>query len=453
MNKSKKNKELLIPHEVLERRKEKFFKQLKYKYFNKKTLHYLPIVDEFFDKQSTIEIPAPNSDIFETSIPYDDVFEFCLKNNIRVQDYKKGLCIYKNSKNVSKLTKYIPPKLQKEFINDPERMTFTNTKMIISRRPIDIIKISTDRNWSSCMNCLNKFPVLKPTKPNVKSYNITEPLKSILKEGKGRVFPVYFVNNDDNLIERPHGRTLIYVCESKNKDYLMYPINVYYGNFPNYLRDILYDYCAEFNEKHAKRGEFYFIPKCYCEKISIDNEIYYPFDVLDGLKKIKCRWDSKTTKNKIVTLKALFLDNYYDSRRILYFGKVLDKDKIIIKNSLYFEDYQNNIHHLKSLKDIFILDENFTGLHLNSIGSLRNLEGLPEKMEYLNVQIDNIFSLKGCPKEINNGIFKIFRGGIIYDIKYFPKRINNNLFYNFGFLKIIKSLKKMKHFGEEIQTS
>ena len=111
------------------------------------------------------------------------------------------------------------------------------------------------------------------------------------------------------------------------------------------------------------------------------------------------------------------------------------------------ESCHHRIPHLKSLKNIFIFDEKFSGLCLESTSNLRNLEGLPEKIEYLDINIDEKFSFKGCPKEIKNGNFAITNNNIvIYDIEYFPKIITSNSFYNFRFYRIFASLKKMKHF-------
>lgn len=94
-------------------------------------------------------------------IPFESFLEYIIKDFLKHRgyesaDYIHGICWKDGRKyKIGKiLTKLSEKKYLAQFESDPGRITLNNSysKMVISRRPEDILYMSTNRRWTSCAN-------------------------------------------------------------------------------------------------------------------------------------------------------------------------------------------------------------------------------------------------------------------------------------------------------------
>ena len=184
-----------------------FARKLKNIYFNKDNG-----LDNFFGKDKTLFLTIDHSKKPDIKIP-NKIQKFIKKNKIKILDYKKGTVKYKDSKNIYKISKFIKSKkLLSLFVNDPQRADYSNTKVVFSRKVTDLIGLSYNRNWNSCLNIYDRI---------IKQYYIPENLFDLLINGIA--FPAYLIEKNDIKIKKPHGRMLIYPIRSeKTKEILFF---------------------------------------------------------------------------------------------------------------------------------------------------------------------------------------------------------------------------------------
>ena len=127
-------------------------------------------LNEIFDKLSNLEgaktskrgdrvyIPYVNSDteISKVQLEIEDILN---EKGYKITDYKKGLCVSEKGVTIKigKLLNRLGYKdLLNKFNTDKSREDLKNRNkesyIVFSKHPYDIAGMSTDRNWTSCMD-------------------------------------------------------------------------------------------------------------------------------------------------------------------------------------------------------------------------------------------------------------------------------------------------------------
>jgi len=160
------------------------------------------IHNNVFNGKSRIYIPLPDSDgpdIPQQSATQSEVEKAVQSVGYKIDDYKAGIAAKTDDPNrkvrIGKLIK--DQALLQQFANDKTRAATKQQKqqnlvVAISRDPVDIGGMSTDRGWTSCMNLdggINKRYV--PT------------------EIKNGAIIAYLISDDDRDINRPKARILL----------------------------------------------------------------------------------------------------------------------------------------------------------------------------------------------------------------------------------------------------
>ena len=157
------------------------------------------IHDNVFKGKSRIYIPLEGStgaDIPQQSVTQSEVQKAVQSVGYKIDDYKAGIASKTDDPNrkikIGKLIK--DQKLLQQFANDKSRAAAKqqNLTVAISRDPVDIGGMSTDRGWTSCMDLdggVNRRYV--PT------------------EIKNGAIIAYLINDDDRDIDRPKARILL----------------------------------------------------------------------------------------------------------------------------------------------------------------------------------------------------------------------------------------------------
>ncbi len=420
-----------------------FARKLKNIYFNPDNG-----LDSFFGNKDRISLNIDHSKKPDIRIP-NKIQKFIKKNKIEILDYEKGTVKYKDSKNIYKLSKFIKnKKLLSLFVNDPQRADYSNTKVIFSRKPIDLISLSYKRNWSSCLNIYDNV---------INEYYIPENLSDLLLEGLA--FPAYLVDKNDNRIKKPHGRILIYpIINQKTDEILFYPVSPEYGNFPKYIQDQVKEFVKGINKKNiTQSGEFFFDKNTYIEKFWSNKCIYVFKNIKDYLK-----------FNKIPLNENLIYDNFNlllsEHNTNIY---IIDNtEKIKVNRTLEIIGIENGLDNLGVLFE-------FPNNHLEfcnlDVGYLYNFKGFPEKINTLIIRKNiclmkketiDIFDYSGSLKEVDYyydptyflDSKEVADKTLYFNIQDFPI-INKYISNTFGEknLKELKRLKKLKYVSKKIK--
>jgi len=136
-------------------------------------------------------------------------------NGYEIESYVGNLCkkigATKNFTKIAKILQKFAPKLVEQYNNELINMGVANDYMIvISRHPIDIAGMSTDRGWSSCMN-LDGGRYNKYVQVDIKSGTII----------------AYLIKNDDKNIQSPISRLLMKPYIDKDGKSWLFPDKVY----------------------------------------------------------------------------------------------------------------------------------------------------------------------------------------------------------------------------------
>jgi hypothetical protein len=348
----------------------------KYKFYNNKYF------DKFFGDGKTERLPLniDHQKKEDIEIP-TEIEDFCKKNNLKIINYKKGLVKPQNSKNIYKINHFIKDnELKKIFTNDINRAELSDTKVIFTRKHIDIINMSTNKNWNSCTNLYNKEKDI---------YEIPRMLISLIADSK--VIIGYLVNNDDDEIINPHGRMYIYLSfNEKNNKELFYPSITTYGNFPKYIRKQVKTFIEENINKNTDEGEYYFC----------DTNKFYVYNNIESLIKNHKLIEKEKIKDKYKNIKLQF------NNLGLYIKKEEEKIKITTNLEINKLDFG-----IESLKEYFDFPENhLENIFLDINTTFKNFKGLPEKISnltikkygYINKKNKEEFSFGKDLKEIDN---------------------------------------------------
>lgn len=141
-----------------------------------------------------------DSDRFQVCIP-PEISEFMSWYGYRIIDYNKGLCLDKDGREIKigKLFVKIGEKrLLKAYADSKTNILrkVDNLKVVISRHPYDIIGMSTNRGWTTCLDI------------NDTRYNGNH-LQGIGRELSNGSLIAYLIRDNDRNIKNPISRCLI----------------------------------------------------------------------------------------------------------------------------------------------------------------------------------------------------------------------------------------------------
>ena len=178
-----------------------------------------------------------------------------------ITDYQNGIAYDHKRKINVPIARILDcvPRLFKNFISDPNR-SLSKQLVVISKRPYDIARMSTNRSWSSCMDSKSDF------------FN-----SEIQHEIKAGLLIAYLISEHDPEIHDPLSRLLIRPYKNKQGEYILIPerqIGISNSAFKSSVIDFIETY---FN--HNKTGFFQNyknnVPQGYCYLCRIQNSTSY----------------------------------------------------------------------------------------------------------------------------------------------------------------------------------
>jgi hypothetical protein len=174
---------------------------------------------------------------YDLSLYFSQIEEFLQSKGYQIVDYIGGYATKdgKNKKSIGSLLAS-EPILKQFFDNDPVRSSAkkSNQMVVISRHPVDIAGMSTDKGWSSCMNLhdgVNKRYV---------------PLD--IKEG---TIIAYLTHKDDKYIKNTSARVLIkpFYNDANPNEVLLGVSNKIYGTAPENFKNTVISWVNSVNPK------------------------------------------------------------------------------------------------------------------------------------------------------------------------------------------------------------
>lgn len=163
-----------------------------------------------------------------------EILEYLAAHKMVLDSWSLGTVILPDGKRTARLGKVLSkePKLKQLFDNHASRATSKAGQLItvISRHPYDIIGMSFDRGWTSCMDL---------HKGSNKHY-----LKADVKHG---TLVAYLIKADDKNINKPLARITIRPFTSKKKQTLLVP-GPTYGTGNRQFEKAVLSVCTRFNE-------------------------------------------------------------------------------------------------------------------------------------------------------------------------------------------------------------
>lgn len=195
-----------------------------------------------------IYIPLEDANIRQHKVVApQEIIDYLSSIKFSLNDYLLGTALMPDGKRTVRLGKALSkrPDLLRQFENDPQRKLVRHDKMwvVISRHPYDILGMSFDRGWSSCMNL----------EDGVNRHY----LKGDLKQG---TLVAYLIKDTDKNINNPISRIAIRpyyekksIRKTKKNIYLV-PSGVY-GTDSEKFETIVKKFCALVNDK-APHGHY-----------------------------------------------------------------------------------------------------------------------------------------------------------------------------------------------------
>ena len=173
-----------------------------------------------------LEPTAPkNKPLYRVTLPLDNQTETKItipeiikqeleEKGIEILDYVSGTGSDPKYKNrIVKIGKYLTPDTQKIFANDHQRKGKSNNAIIIlSRHPYDLLGMSTDRGWRSCMNLYSGSEAFF--------------IKNDILQG---TLIAYIVDPNDKNIANPRARILLKPAYNASKDKMSLIVDKEYG--------------------------------------------------------------------------------------------------------------------------------------------------------------------------------------------------------------------------------
>lgn len=196
----------------------------------------------------------------------DAILSYLSSLNMRLDDYFAGTAILPDGKRTIRLGKVLSrkPELLKIFENDPKRKAANMVKgwVVISRHPYDIMGMSFDRGWTSCMNLEDG---------SNRSY--------LAKDIKAGTLVAYVVKDNDKNINSPIARIAIKPYVNKTHSILI-PSQMY-GSAGDEFTNIVDRFC-HFANSHAPSGIYNLTNGLYND--DAQSRIYHTNEDFDASK-------------------------------------------------------------------------------------------------------------------------------------------------------------------------
>lgn len=226
----------------------------------------------------------------------DDIQQAVSDKGYTVDNYSLGLAIDKAGKRTIKIGKLLSGdlKLLQKFANDPTRGAAkqSNLIMVISRHPYDIIGMSFDRGWTSCMHAMDG---------GNRDY-----LKADVKYG---TLVAYLVRNDDKNINNPVARCAIKPY-AKHGGPLILGAGPVYGTAPTDFRNYIKKFIDYMNSA-APAGRYVLVRQLYDDGVPL---IFHGFTAADLPEDETERMEIAEATDNAVLLEELAKDQDRDIR-------------------------------------------------------------------------------------------------------------------------------------------
>ena len=147
-------------NEALKLKDAKYYTKAWKEEWNKKDSKIRKFYDKIFEKsydrkKTRILLDGKiESDGAEIKVP-NELESFVKSKGYEISDYVKGLVKKGNTQmRIGKILKDAPKEIQKVYMNDKSRsgVKKSGMRVVVSRNPLDVAGMSTDRGWTSCMN-------------------------------------------------------------------------------------------------------------------------------------------------------------------------------------------------------------------------------------------------------------------------------------------------------------
>lgn len=262
----------------------------------------------------------------------DKITNILSKEGYFVSDYIGGYCYKKeNPKNVLKIGKILK-KLNfqyslLEFSQDPIRNKKINqlNSFVLSKNLKDIVSMSTNRNWKSCMHVVNG--------------SNRESIKEDVKYGS---LIIYGINKEDKTIESPFFRVVLKPASNGS-----FFIDNYYGDVPFYIKKEVDSFVHSVVNKEVEPDEL-IDESIYSDlhKKSIDNwEEFWEqknIDIFNSYENKDIAYACIEFLEKAFTDAKDFFDDPYEGYTALY-DVLLYEIKETENYDLFFEEFKQHM--------------------------------------------------------------------------------------------------------------
>ena len=288
--------------------------------------HYPKIFNRFGsgEKKDRINIPLNASRPIVDVKPNKAVEDYLHSKGYTIENYFQGTARdkYGRTPSIGKIVKD-NPEIKQLFDSDPNRNAANSKKsnftVVISRHPYDLVGMSFDRGWTSCMDA---------EKGSYKKH-----IKDDIKKG---TLVAYLVKNDDLNINRPTSRILIKPFYSSSGERLMV-LDKTYGAAILDFRLTVSNFLEHFNR--GKSEGVYLLD----EDLYADDEFdkFYYGDISKGVEKL-----GEDDVEKICTATYIReqIDYFIDTKNetIAQNKNLLKEDYIKIKSFVPPKDFVQN---------------------------------------------------------------------------------------------------------------
>ena len=193
-------------------------------------------------KRYRIYVPLSEAKHIRTHVVHvpEQIESYITSIGMTVDNYLAGTAIMADGKRTTRLGKVLAkkPDLLRVFENDPQRKLIRHEKgwVVISRHPYDVLGMSFDRGWTSCMNLEDGIN---------RHY-----LDADLKLG---TIVAYLIKDTDKNINAPTARIALRPYFKDDK-FILIPSGTY-GTASSAFTDIVRQFCTYVNEK-APAGRY-----------------------------------------------------------------------------------------------------------------------------------------------------------------------------------------------------
>jgi hypothetical protein len=224
---------------------------------------------------------------------YKAVEKILTDNGYSIVDYHKNIASKdgdnKNTFKIGKILQRFAPELKPEFDVDKDKVVSKDYSVVISRHPYDVVGMSTDRRWNSCMEV-----------------EYGENAHYLMRDIRVGTLVAYVIRKDDTNINDPINRLLIKPFIHEDDDtldeetILATDAKVYFNKHKDKEISGFRDTVEEWLEKHQNVDDdktYHLHGSLYADgkSVAIDNRI---------LKKIRREYESYTVRDGYIEVKS-----------------------------------------------------------------------------------------------------------------------------------------------------